>query len=927
MHKWLLLIGLIILTAVVIFSGLTLYGKLKRPVAKAYQSMPGDVVFFIEILRPGELWNNQVTTSKLWQNLKTFEPFFLLDNDLNFLKGRIVSHPKIKELFENSKTYLSFHPDKQGNLSGLITFELPAARTGKTVVRFAGQLAVNENISETKYKGTSIYRISVSDFRRYIYYSTKDGLFLCSFSKSLVEASLDQMRGGRSLSDDPSFVKASSVAGKKVTSVMYVNTRRLGQFWLSRTDSTVRPGLAPLKNLAQWTALDIYPKKDKVIFTGFTIAPDSSSAFLNLTKQPKTLLPGASAFIPSSAYFILSFGIKDFSRFYNMLGKFLTDNKSLHTIETNIEEYKKIYGFDPLHELIKHVVNDIHFILMDDDEAKGPFCLLHLDDVKAVQAAFEESARITGCHFVEKANDKIIGKIILPSFIPAFLSKTSRYADTLYYTAIGDYMVFGCSARGVKKYAGMNSSHDVMSEDKGYISLSENLISNANIFLYARFRKSTGYFSSVCEQKTGTFIRENQNRFGAMDELAVQFIFDYDDMIMTNVLMTAAKDFIPPPVAVRKLIPEPEIKQTPENKSSEEEPFIKTGKDAISIKLDGAITSGPYLIRDHTDNSEKVCFFDNLNHIYLIDCSEKIIWKKNISGQPLGRLWQVDYFNNGKFQMLFNTSGQIHAIDIKGNELPGFPVNLKKKATNGMAVFDYDNSKKYRILIAFENNLVYNLDMNCRPIADWKKVEIQEGVSKPVQFFRIGGKDIIAITTNKGTLNFVNRRGEKILQSLKNLSVPLNSAVFNGKDQLITTDNNGNIVKISNNGGVKMEKTDGFGHQHYFLYGNLSSANKEVYIFIDGKKLFIYDKGLNTLLEKKLAGKVENAPVVLKTPDGENVLAVYIREEGGIYFFDSEGEWKNMTMVKGNKVPVLLKNDGDKKYRIVTGSGNQVVIQ
>ena len=90
----------------------------------------------------------------------------------------------------------------------------------------------------------------------------------------------------------------------------------------------------------------------------------------------------------------------------------------------------------------------------------------------------------------------------------------------------------------------------------------------------------------------------------------------------------------------------------------------------------------------------------------MISADAKILWSAPVSGPVLSDVFQIDLYRNGKIQYLFNTKEKLYLIDRNGNSVSGFPVVFDSPATNGVNVFDYDNNRKYRYFIAFENRTV-----------------------------------------------------------------------------------------------------------------------------------------------------------------------------------------------------------------------------
>jgi len=624
--------------------------------------------------------------------------------------------------------------------------------------------------------------------------------------------------------------------------------------------------------------------------------------------------------VPASSVFIMNIGLADFNGFYKRLNEFYKTHKISNHLSDNIEYYRKVYGLNPVQEVLKHIVNDISFALFTgDDRGNRLFSLIHVDDVNAVSGSLEEVSSITGYRSSEKYKEYVIKRVILPCFMPVLLNKASNQADTLYYTAVNDYIIFTYSPGTVKKYLDSYTSGQMMSSNKKFLSLSENLFENSNIFIYSDFRECVSYLRGIWDDKISGYISSNLNRFGCIDEIALQYIYDNDDMNLTNMVITSNNTFNLPSLPVKQFTPESE----PEPETA---PIVQADKNSIVVTLDAPVTSGPFLVKEAGGNSGKMVVFDKLNNIYMIDENAKIIWKEQLTEQPLSKVWQVDYFKNGKLQLLFNTTGYIHIIDIKGNRLPGYPVKLKKKATNGIAVFDYDNNRKYRMLIAFDDNKVYNLDINCRPVADWIKLSKPAGVSRNIQFFRIAGKDIIAVTDNNGIPTFVNRKGDPVLTSLKALTISVNSSLFCMDNQLITSDKGGNVVTIDKTGKTKSESIGSYSLSHYFLSGQLGPGNKQVYVIIDKNILSIFGNDKKLLFKETLDCEITEKPVLIKTASGSNILAVYLRKSSKINFYTSSGKWDKAKNISGTTLPVIFPLQGRSKIKIAAGLGNKIAV-
>ena len=76
--------------------------------------------------------------------------------------------------------------------------------------------------------------------------------------------------------------------------------------------------------------------------------------------------------------------------------------------------------------------------------------------------------------------------------------------------------------------------------------------------------------------------------------------------------------------------------------------------------------------------------------------------------------------------MVFNTADSLYILDRNGNNVENFPRRLESRASAGHTLLDYDNNRKYRILIPAEDKKVYNYDKNGEIVKGWKFEKMPE---------------------------------------------------------------------------------------------------------------------------------------------------------------------------------------------------------
>ena len=168
---------------------------------------------------------------------------------------------------------------------------------------------------------------------------------------------------------------------------------------------------------------------------------------------------------------------------------------------------------------------------------------------------------------------------------------------------------------------------------------------------------------------------------------------------------------------------------------------------------------GPYVLKNHRSGTKDIIVQDQENTIYLISAGGKVKWSRNLEGKILGDISQIDSYQNNKYQMVFNTKFKLHIIDILGNEIDGFPIKFSYLASNPVSIFDYDNNKDYRFLIAGDDYKIHNYNILGIQVSGWIQPEISSLINRQLKHFAINGLDYILSIQSSGIIKLHNRRG------------------------------------------------------------------------------------------------------------------------------------------------------------------------
>ena len=219
------------------------------------------------------------------------------------------------------------------------------------------------------------------------------------------------------------------------------------------------------------------------------------------------------------------------------------------------------------------------------------------------------------------------------------------------------------------------------------------------------------------------------------------------------------------------------------------------------ISLDHPVQSKPKWLKNHRTKEQDIAVQDEQNSLYLYSNTGTLFWKKQIEGKIIGDIQQVDLYKNGRLQMAFRTTERFYILDRNGKVVP--PFNKKIKTTTsaqGLAVFDYDQSRNYRFVLAQDKNVLM-LDNKGKRVTGFKFTKSASTISAPPKHIRIGNKDYILIKEESGKINILSRTGQtrvKIKQDFK----ASNQEIYSYLKTFTTTDQQGNLIQIDPKGNV-----------------------------------------------------------------------------------------------------------------------------
>lgn len=882
----------------------TIFFVLKRhqpSVASLYKAIPDDVAFIINIKDYTKLRADISVNSRTWENV-TF-----IKKQTDFLDSLQQINGFLKDfLSESPEILITGHTSGKDPLQLLYYTKIESfgdfRKIVKTIEKTPGSV-----VTERQFQGATIFDFLLSAKKESLSVGHINGVVLISQSSLLIENAMRKIRSDKPMQDDPALEELIRSAGKSALMNFYLKYEAIPLIGTQLLLPQFREQLEFAGKFGNWLELDLIIKPDILVFNGFS----SSSTDKNLQRVFENQKPRSFEMfgkIPANTNTFCIMAVSDVNAYFADYLKFQIAQqiKPLGLTDSIKSEYN-INLQDDITEIFETEAG-IVFAETANDSTQHTFTLLRVKDNEAAEkilykwaetftAATEDSGKVTQDISVDENFTAKIYKLSAVN-IPAALFGSMFNAEGNEYCTLSDnYLIFGNSAGALQAYVRNILSNNTLNTSLEFNEFSEYFSNQTNFFFYNKPSLSSNLFNTYLKQDL--VARLKNDKINNLQAFVFQFNVN-DGNIYNNIFVKYA------PAKANNL-----------------------PKATWESKLDGNCRVKPSLVRNHLTGETEIFAQDDHNNIYLINKLGRILWKQHIDEPILSDIYQIDYHKNNKLQYLFNTARKIYAIDRNGKALKGFPVNLKEKATNGLAVFDYDKNREYRIFLACADKKVYMLEKDGKPGNGWNTKETDGIVTKPVQHFRFNAADYL-VFNDEQKIYIVNRRGKERVNPEKQFTISANNTVkliknTNAKATCFgITDNDGQVYLINTKGRVNTLSLGRFPTGHFFDVIDIEGDGNSEFIMTSGSSVQIFSQSGKKTGEITTDSPITHKPQFYEFASNKYKIGLVTNDNGQIYLYNSNGElYKGFPLQGNSQFSIGLLNNSENRFNLIVGrNGN-----
>ncbi len=447
----------------------------------------------------------------------------------------------------------------------------------------------------------------------------------------------------------------------------------------------------------------------------------------------------------------------------------------------------------------------------------------------------------------EKSENDVIDRTKVESLGAKLLGQ-----ENVHSKAEGQYFAVAKEANSIDNFFSSFKNKQVLANDESYTALSESLKGETNASIYVRSIYTKEAFKAIYNDNSNA--NQHFDVLRGFNQLALQFSHQ-NDVFHTNATFT----------------------YNPETTS-------RHSNIAWSTSLESPMIAGPQIIEFNGKGEHGVLVQDANFNLYLINKGGEIIWKKTLDSKWLGEAKALQLYNDNAKQITLNTELSWFLLDEDANDMAGFPLKFKDKATTGLTLAQL--SGKHVVFIGLENKNLYGYEISGKPLTGWNPKNRVGILNFPVDVVLQNGKSYVVAHTDNGKLTIWNETGKELSSTnfKEDFNAPFYVDLKANPFKLKNVKSNGELVSFNPSGRVGKYKLSA-NKATTFRMANVTGNKDPEIIISDGKSVYIYSYTGSLIYRTNQAGDIE-----IVNPDEKGLEHIVVQNDDKIAVINSKGK-------------------------------------
>lgn len=871
-------------------------------VVDPWEAVPSDAFFMVETEDFPELLTRTTDPAGMISRLSGLKWAGSLIKSASAIDS-VTGSREVREVISSRRVIISFHAAGQGRVTPLMVMNSGASFTPRRLASLCTQSGA-EVTDSRELGGARTFTVTYGKGNRQmpVYMALTSGIVIISTSESLVSAALDNKSAGSDIRHQQGFAPVINASGKDADNV-YILFRNLPGF----VKSFIDPGMiASVASVAIAGGGDLHSAEEGLFISGFLTTTGAGTGADRL-RHVASAECGVHELLPRGT---LSY--RTVMQRASLTGETVTDPSSINATDLALI-------------LSPFTGTEVTDARVPAGGGEARVRVFRMTDRQSAESVLRErltakylSMGLRESHFVASARgtdgeEVVLYKMPFTGVASILSGESGKSGDDEWVLFARSYMIFSGSPEALASIKRESDNENTLINDPEFREMEKTMPTKSSYLFYSSGRMLGSLLNGILTPEARAALPP-----GSLSGIGG-----------AGLSLTPSNGMIYTSLSVRYSGGEGQTGRIASGDSATGTAATDTGAPSAlkllwKVKLDADPAIRPVFFLNHNTGATEIFIQDQKNNVYLISASGNILWKAAIREKITGDVFMIDYYRNGKYQLLFNGRDYMHLIDRNGNYVDKYPIKLRSPASNSLAVFDYENNKDYRLFIAGEDNRIYAYDRSGSPVRGWNLFTTRGRVTDPVSFFRVRGKDYLFASDDQAVY-MLDRTGNIRVAHQEPLKMAAGSAArlaAGDEPAIIFSDPDGILVRLYFDGTVKKDTVGTFSAGHRTDFADIDGDDSIDLLYLDRGILRTYANSGREMYSYTFETDQLSSPVIFSMGPAERRAAVYengrqmihlIGRSGGALpgFPRRAGQYYNIGRVSNKSVWNLVINEND----------------
>lgn len=615
----------------------------------------------------------------------------------------------------SSRSVLSLHYN--GSLVPLMAID--AGRAGAETDGW-----VRGFMAEADSAGLSVSLLDCSGLADVKTYLHRRNILLLSTSDVLTKSSARHIEKGISVLDSDGFADCAEASGGSENTV-YFSCSEIGKFFTGIADRAVYRYADFLKKFSGWSCFSVVQSGQEHLRLDGTFFSDRGvEDFVNVFKGYSPVRSEVASVLPSYTIFFASLPLGDVSSYISSADAFADGAGRLGKIEADRSQLQKRSGISPVQWASTLGVKEVAaaFFKAGGDVEKVLLMKMGSNDMDTV---FRDVDPSSGRDSSPKVCAYPYGGFAASVFGPFF-----SLPDESRFTYIDGWIVVGSEA-AVSEYVAGRALEYPLSAYVSDAAIQPDFMTGDKYFVsYLSVAEGSGVLADIFNRSYSAALEKYS---GGYSYVPLSFCIARDK---SGGVSASAETFR---VQVMK----------------SKAPVFE--RDTVVT-----VSKGPFKVKNSGTGKMNLFYQQDNMYLCLKEVGGKGLWGVEFHSPICGNAGTIDYFANGKLQILFASGSKLYLIDRLGRYVSPFPVDLGKDILLGPGIYDFNGNRKYNVMILHKDNTIEMYNLQGRRPQQWKTITAKETIKGLPEAVKVAGSTYWVVRTSIQTLIYGFYGGEPL---------------------------------------------------------------------------------------------------------------------------------------------------------------------